>query len=135
MQHTDDLGYFLPQIWESWRHPLQAAEFTGWYVPVFVLPYQGSLRAVMLDREAGAASFPVDTLIQVCSYCLMTKHVFNIDVLVDPDVQDCVLLALPHVVREIWKNRLVRSGVWIDFSSRPPSKCNFWTCCSYLFGG
>ena len=42
---------------------------------------------------------------------------------------------VPSRAQVVIKNRLVRSGVWIDFSSRPPSKCNFWACCSYLFGG
>ena len=27
LQNTDDVGYYLPQIWESWQRPLQAAEF------------------------------------------------------------------------------------------------------------
>ena len=91
MQHVDGLGYFLPQIWESWRHPLQASEFSAWYLPVFVVLYQGSLWSVMLDKTVGVACFQVDDLVQVCSYGLMNQQVCNIDVFVDPDVQDCVL--------------------------------------------
>ena len=124
MLTTDDLGSYLPQIWESWRHPLQAAEFTGWYLLVFVVPYQGSLRAVVLDREVGAAGFQVGTLIQACSYCLMTKHVFNIDVGGSRHSGLCVL-ELPHVVREVW----LRPWAVVTWSACPRE----WSACVLTF--
>ena len=31
-----ELGYWLPQMWESWQHPLQG-NLQGWCLPVFVV--------------------------------------------------------------------------------------------------
>ena len=45
----------------------------------------------------------------------MTKHAFNIDVVVDPDLQDCVLLDLPHVTRQVW----LQHSVVVTWSTNP----------------
>ena len=127
LQNTDDVGYFLPQIWESWQHPLQAAEFAEWYMPVFVVPNQGGLRAVILDRELGVGCLQVDDFVQVCSHCLMLKQVFNVDMLVDPDLQDSVLLELPSVIRAVW----LRHSVVVTWSAYPRE----WSECVQMFSG
>ena len=69
----------------------------------------------MLDKELGVGCFQVDDFVQVCSHCLMLKQVFNVDMLVDPDLQDTAVLALPNVIRAVW----LRHSVVVTWSAYP----------------
>ena len=57
----------------------------------------------------------------------MTKRVFSVDVVVEPEVQDCVLLELPHVVREVW----LQHSVVVTGTAYPRE----WSACVLTFSG